>query len=589
MRFRESQTVRGIYLKIGKDVDFEVLIESQRAGRLHIRATQSMKLYTEFISSAEPEPQEVEDLREYILWQWGHTDQCMPSDDDSIHVTTYLLEMRLRGRSNEDLTAILAAITQFYSFAQEIGVIDIPLAVNLPSEPRDFNREMVRRRGEIFRGTPEENEIARLRALNKLVARINRATELKEVLNVALETLVDILRLRCGWIFLLPIDGSPFHSPYEFPMHDFALGAGIGLPPGLEVNRRYYLCNPVDCHCQQVFRAGKLQRAVNVVQCTRLIDAAQANGDNEGLLFHASVPIHAGDQPAGIINVATEDWQFLTANDLQILSLIGAQVSEALTRARLFTLAESHRARMERELQLAREVQASLIPKLPSELPGFSLAADWRAAREMAGDFYDFIDFGDGRCGIVVADVSDKGAPAALFMAMTRSLIRSLSGQDPDPAGILSATNLRIQSYSTTTMMFVTVFYGILDVGTKKLVYASAGQDPPLLRAMDGTIRRLMPTGPLIGLFMDRDYENKEVQLQPGDTLVAYTDGLIDSMDSEDQRYSSERLLASLEAAPGGPALNVMHHLLADLHTFTSGAPPFDDLTCIVLVCDPED
>src|SRR4030095_7065853 len=121
-------------------------------------------------------------------------------------------------------------------------------------------------------------------------------------------------------------------------------------PPGLEKNDRYWLKSPELCHCQAVMLQGHLKRAVNVVECTRLQNAARDNADNQGLLFHASVPIIASGQPLGILNVATQDWQFLTAADLQLLSAVGAQVAIALERARLFDVTHAQRLRLEREL-----------------------------------------------------------------------------------------------------------------------------------------------------------------------------------------------------------------------------------------------
>jgi sigma-B regulation protein RsbU (phosphoserine phosphatase) len=159
--------------------------------------------------------------------------------------------------------------------------------------------------------------------------------------------------------------------------------------------------------------------------------AARCAGDTQGLLFHATVPLIVQDRPVGLINIATEQWEFLSSADLQFLSAAGSQVAIALERARLYDFAETRRIRLEQELEMARAVQKSLLPRQLPTIPGFTLVADWRPARLVAGDFYDVFSLPDGRWGLVIADVSGKGAPAALYMAMTLSLIRSEAVDTP--------------------------------------------------------------------------------------------------------------------------------------------------------------
>lgn len=183
----------------------------------------------------------------------------------------------------------------------------------------------------------------------------------------ALETLLSLMSLQTAWAFLLPSANSSLVTISVSASDRFALAAASGLPPGLEKYDRKFLKDPKLCHCQAFLLGGQTKRAVNVVECTRLLEAARDNGDNHGLLFHASVPIIASGQLLGIINVATHEWQFLTAADLQLLSAVGAQVAVALERAHLFDVTQAQRLRLERELKLAREVQDSL---LPDALPG---------------------------------------------------------------------------------------------------------------------------------------------------------------------------------------------------------------------------
>jgi sigma-B regulation protein RsbU (phosphoserine phosphatase) len=329
-------------------------------------------------------------------------------------------------------------------------------------------------------------------------------------------------------------------------------------------------------------QAGQLKRAVNVVECTRLQHAAEDQGDNQDLLFHASVPIAGLARPLGIINVATEEWQFLTAADLQLLSAVGAQVAIALERARLYDEAHLQRLRLEQELQVARQMQESLLPERLPEIPGFTLAAYWRPALEMAGDFYDIFPLAAGRWGIAVADVSDKGAAAAMYMAMTRSLLRTSGLAHASPAEALKAVNGQLFAHSSSDM-FVTVFYAVLDAGAHALTYANAGQNPPLLRRANGGMEQLIRTGMALGVAEEMELSDVTLSLGAQDSLVIYTDGLTDALDSQGRDYNLYRLNSALGTAPVATAGSQLDHLLNDLNSFIGDVPPFDDITLFVM------
>ncbi len=278
-------------------------------------------------------------VRDYIEWQAGRVNDFAPSSNDDVALRTFLLQLKMRGASRAQQREQMAALRRFYDWAVADGRLATSPFESFSVERPFLTRDQVRRREEIFSGTAEERQIARLQALNQLAERLNRSLDMQTTLAVALEALVSLLNLRTAWAFLLPAAESPLHGAATSSPHDFVLAATCGLPPGLEREDCHYLRRPKDCHCQFLLREGQLKRAVNIVECTRLQDSAEANGDNQGLLFHASVPIIASGQPLGIVNVATEEWQFLTAADLQLLSAIGAQVAIALERAQLYDLA----------------------------------------------------------------------------------------------------------------------------------------------------------------------------------------------------------------------------------------------------------
>ena len=544
-----------------------------------------MDVLERFAKTLNSEETEVLDhVRLFIEWYVGREGDFIPSgSDDDVALRTYLMQMKMSGASAKSRREQVASLRRFYDWAESAGFLpDYHPFTAFSIDRPTLTREQIRRRKEIFSGSSEEREISRLRALNQLAEQLNRSSDVQTMLTAALETLVSLMSLQTAWAFLLPTASSPLVSVSVSSSDRFSLAAACGLPPGLEKNDRHHLRDVKLCHCQVVMLDGNLKRAVNIVECTRLQGAAREDGDNQGLLFHASVPILASGQPLGIMNVATQDWQFLTAADLQLLSAVGAQVAIALERARLYDVTHAQRLRLERELKLAREIQDSLLPEALPQIPGFSLAADWRSALEMAGDFYDIFLLPDGRWGIVVADVSDKGAAAAMYMAMTRSLIRASASNHSNPAGVLNEVNQRLLAHSTSDM-FVTVFFAVLDAETQILTYANAGQNPPLLLRISGGIEKLTRTGAALGLFEGLSVSDASLILAPGDSLVIYTDGVTDALNPQGEGYGTTRLAQELLHADQSDAKRLLDQLTSGLAAFTQDVPPFDDITFFIL------
>jgi serine phosphatase RsbU (regulator of sigma subunit) len=543
-----------------------------------------MEVLTRFAETLRSEETDIlQHVREYIAAQSGHGKDFALSDYDDVPIRTYMLSLRDSGISPSEQHRRMASLRRFYTWALDEGLIEEnPFKAYSLERPR-LSREQIRRRKEIITGSPEEREIARLRALNRLAEQLNRSSDVHTTLSTALETMIALMNLQTGWAFLLPYEDDPAKLAQGVSTGDFRLATAYGLPPGLERQERYYLSNPDGCHCQGMFAAGKMRRAVNIVECTRLRQSAAAEGDNQGLMFHASIPILASGRPVGILNVATEEWQFLTATDLQLLSAIGTQVGIALERARLYDLTMMQQKRLAHELRMAREVQESLLPDVLPHIAGFSLAADWRSAMEMAGDFFDVFGLSDGQWGIVIADVSDKGAAAAMYMAMTHSLLRASATAHTSPAATLKEVNQRLNAHSSSDM-FVTLFYAVLDPETRSFTYANAGQNPPLLRRTTGEIKRLSRTGTSLGVVDELVLSEVRLTLGPGEALVAYTDGLTDALNPLGEEYGLARLTQIIAGAPQLNAEDLLDHILKDLAAFTQRTTLLDDITLLILV-----
>jgi serine phosphatase RsbU (regulator of sigma subunit) len=242
-------------------------------------------------------------------------------------------------------------------------------------------------------------------------------------------------------------------------------------------------------------------------------------------------------------------------------------------------------AQMTRELKKARLVQESLLPENPPEIPGWELAVVLEPAHETSGDFYDFLPLSDGRFGLAIADVTDKGTGAALFMALSRSLWRTFAADFPDePERTMAETNRRILA-DTHGGLYITLFYGVLEPQNGHFTYCSAGHHPGLLiRAKDGAVEQLMHTGMPLGVSDESSWSQMSIDIEPGDALVLYTDGITDAQNADEQFFGLERLQEAVRKHHGKPALELREALLAEVRQWVGDAPQFDDITLMVVV-----
>jgi len=268
--------------------------------------------------------------------------------------------------------------------------------------------------------------------------------------------------------------------------------------------------------------------------------------------------------------------------------LLTAFTDAAAPRLRVMQLAHDHdveareRERVEQEMQTARRIQESLLPKTVPALAGWRLATCYQPAREVGGDFYDFLSLTGGRIGIVLGDVTDKGIPAALVMATTRSMLRAIAPQRPASPGEALAQVNELLVADLPSSMFVTCFYAILEPASGRLRYANAGQDLPYLRHADGQVDELRAAGMPLGLMTGMRYDERETTLLPGDSLLFYSDGLVEAHDPEREMFGFPRLMTLLGAhADGTPPIMFLLRKLAD---FTgAGWEQEDDITLVTL------
>ena len=295
--------------------------------------------------------------------------------------------------------------------------------------------------------------------------------------------------------------------------------------------------------------------------------------------------------------------------EMTLYTGIANQVAGALESA-LLAQEAANAARLDQELRVARDIQTALLPASPPNIPGWGIAADWRSARLVGGDFYDFwylpeqrLEAGDVRLeatapqykpqagapsgplkqlGFVVADVSDKGIPAAMFMALSRSLVRAAALDGSSTSVALGRANRWITRDSDSAM-FVTLFYGILQPASGVLRYTCAGHNPPLLfRATDRSVSELTTPGIALGVLEEVTLGEAEVMLEAGDVLVCYTDGLTEAINATEEAFGVPRLIDVILEHHSASASDLVAAINAGLQRFTE-RPPFDDLTLVVI------
>lgn len=275
--------------------------------------------------------------------------------------------------------------------------------------------------------------------------------------------------------------------------------------------------------------------------------------------------------------------------------ILRARVDASLARKRLRDREQLYAQSLQREMDIARTIQAGFLPHALPQAAGWDLAAWFQPARHVGGDFYDAYALREGRrIVLVVADVCDKGVGAALFMALFRSLLRAqaekILGGDSDSDGdvamqaceLVASVNDYIARTHERDNMFATVFLAILDPLSGELVYVNGGHEAPVVCGAGGARARLPPTGPAVGLLPGSVFSAASIAIGPGETLVAFTDGVTDAVDAEGGTYSEQRLLSRL-ACVGGQADDTVVAVREDLQAMMGQAAQFDDITLLVL------
>ncbi len=418
-----------------------------------------------------------------------------------------------------------------------------------------------------------EQAVAELSILNEISTAINSTLSLERILDLIVQKCLKHFGVEQAAVMLLEQEpGKPFQTVIRRDASQPHLPFRLNdqLAGWMLLHRTALLSN--DFAADERFRGAAGGGAALPIRSLLLVPL-QLKGQMTGLVALFNRKGAAG----------------FAAGDQRLLSIIATQSAQVIENVRLHE-EEQKLARIREELGMARDIQARLLPEAMPKLPGYDICGRSVPAKEIGGDYFDFIALPGDRLAFCIGDVSGKGLPAALLMANLQAAVR---GQTPRGRGC--AENLRqvnaLLFHNTAPEKFASLFYGILDGQAHRLCFGNAGHNPPLLASADGRVRRLGDGGLLLGCLEESCFDEETVALEPGDLLLAFSDGISEALDEEDREFGEPRLDEWLRAAAGRAAAagaepmaaGLVDGILAEVRRHAGRAPQYDDMTLVVI------
>jgi len=405
-----------------------------------------------------------------------------------------------------------------------------------------------------------------LKTLYEITRSLNSSLDLSETLEYIMDRVVEVTRAERGFLMLQDDDTGLLRFEVARGMEQDDLES-----PEFEVSNTII---------KQVLESGEPLLTSNAQMDQRL--QTQKSILVKGLRSILCVPITVRERTTGLVYVDNRlHAGIFNETHRDLLAAFAGHAGTAIENARLYKVAVD-RGRMQKELEMAHDIQKGLLSRYFEPLAGYEVACDWRPALEMGGDFYDCSLLGDSRMGVAVADVSGKGVPAAIFMAVARSLLRGNADPDQSPDQTMHRTN-RMLIKDVSRGMFVTAYYAVFD-REGNFQGVNAGHNCPLLfRAADNRVEAMPHGGCPMGWFEEIPAKIHQCRLAPGDVMVFYTDGLTEAENRSQESFEEERLVEVLLRAGRQPADQVMAAILEAVTDFGEGVPPHDDLTLVVV------
>lgn len=415
----------------------------------------------------------------------------------------------------------------------------------------------------------EKRQIAdRLRDVSSI---INSSLELAEVLQLILREIEHVVPFDLASILL--IEGG-----------ELVLRAGRGFQDPMPSRMPLFRADE-NRLIQEMVKTQLPLIIPDVTQDPRWTKTAYTNEMRSWL----GAPLIVGDRVIGELSINHRHLDFYRQTHADIVRTFANQAAAAIERARLHeqTIVQ---ARLQQEVDTARTIQTSFLPDKEPELDGWDISASWQPAKEVAGDFYDYIYLPDDRLGFVIADVCGKGIPASLFMALSRTILRVMAQTDLPPSSLLEQVNNQLKTDSHSNL-FVTLFYGLLDLQTGALTFANGGHNPPLLvQAVNPDEYILLaPTGPALGVFPNVPYDQQTINLKYGDVLVLYTDGVTEAINDDEEEFDEERLAICVLGHSHDDAARLNEVIRHTVAQFVGDRPAEDDATILIIRRNPKE
>jgi len=418
---------------------------------------------------------------------------------------------------------------------------------------------------------PGLSTIDKLRMLLDITKTISRSLNLQEVLNLVMDTLDSLIPYDAAGIFILhcvdPSLVAEGEEPCEF-QSEAVRGYDIDELSGLHLKLGEGFIGHVALSRDPIISPDVREDPIYV--------NARAETRSEMV-----APIISNDEVLGVFDLESDELNAYSEDDLQVLMMLASQVAIIVEKVMLHEqLIE--KKRLEGQLEVARQVQLELLPPSDPELPGYDISAYNFPTEEVSGDYYDWVKIYEDQIGLVIADVSGKGVPAALLMAFLRASLRGATHIGYAPQICMAKVNYLLWE-SIERNQYVTAFYGTLDTQNRTLSYANAGHNPPLLLDGKGNSRFVERGGLPLGMFRDTRYHQYYLTFEPGDVLMLYTDGVTEATNTLGEEFGRERLAAAVKEAAGLPARELIAKVQDQVLRWTDGKGASDDITFFVI------
>lgn len=416
----------------------------------------------------------------------------------------------------------------------------------------------------------ELSAIDKLRMLLEITRKISRSLNLEEVLAQVMDTLDSLLPYDAAGIYIIRRD--PHLSE----------GGSSTLVFHAEAVRGYDIEELMELRLKLgegligwVAQTGEAVRVADVSSDPRYVNA------RKGTRSEMVAPVISNDEVIGVFDLESDTPDAYSEDDLQVLMLLASQVAIIVEKAMLHDqLVE--KKRLEAQLEVARQVQLSLLPPGDPVLEGFDISAYNFSTEEVSGDYYDFVKVYEDHLGLVIADVSGKGVPASLLMAFLRASLRSAIRVGYAPNVGMAKVNFLLWE-TIEPHQFVTAFYGMLDATNRTLAFVNAGHNPPLILDRDSRARFIERGGLPLGMFRDTRYYEYYLPIESGQTLVLYTDGATEATSPGGEEYGRERLVDAVRAGRDRSAREMIDFIYNEVFEWTGGVGANDDVTFIVI------